>query len=564
MSTPLSPVGGRVLALLAVPLLWAVLAMPAAAQQVASWTSLAPSVEPYDNPFDELPYEQFEALRVILRADMVAAAGQVDTAMAEAAADARRLVEEAGLDVEYLFAQRELIMQRREEGALGVTTTHLDKTVMLDGYALPLRAEEGRVVEFLLVPWVGACIHVPPPAPNQIVHVDYPQGFEGWSQFTPIRIEGRLRHRPAEHDLFLVDGSRLIPASYAMEGAVIGGTPGEIVAAATATAGLSWYAHAQAKIADIFTTAMRNMDQGRSVGAVSLGVLIAFAYGLLHTFGPGHGKAVVISYFVGAGGSLRRGLVMGARIAVLHVLSAVVVVFLLDFAVRQATGAAPSDYRLIRLGSYALIVTIGLAMLWHALAAVWKPRATHAAVFALPGAGISSRQPPLAPPLGQPGLACTRVRRYDAPVGCAICAAAEAGAKGGGWIAAAVGVVPCTGALIVMLFGLANDLVVPAVMMVIAISVGMALAMSAIGVAAILGRNWTEARVAVTTERRLRFEAGARIAGAACVLAIGVTLFALTYAQTATAEGAQTATAEGAQQATVASSFTPVSQAAAN
>jgi nickel/cobalt exporter len=307
MSTPLSPVGGRVLALLAVPLLWAVLAMPAAAQQVASWTSLAPSVEPYDNPFDELPYEQFEALRVILRADMVAAAGQVDTAMAEAAADARRLVEEAGLDVAALFAQRELIMQRREEGALGVTTTHLDKTVMMDGYALPLRAEEGRVVEFLLVPWVGACIHTPPPAPNQIVHVDYPQGFEGWSQFTPIRLEGRLRHRPAEHDLFLVDGSRLIAASYAMEAGRDrrharrdrrrrhGNRRSVVVRTA------------QAKITDIFTTAMRNMDQGRSVGAVSLGVLIAFAYGLLHTLGPGHGKAVVISYFVGAGGSLRRG-----------------------------------------------------------------------------------------------------------------------------------------------------------------------------------------------------------------------------------------------------------------
>jgi nickel/cobalt exporter len=105
-------------------------------------------------------------------------------------------------------------------------------------------------------------------------------------------------------------------------------------------------------------------------------------------------------------------------------------------------------------------------------------------------------------------------------------------------------VVPCTGALIVMLFGLANDLVVPAVMMVIAISAGMALAMSAIGVAAILGRNWTEARVAVTPERRLRFEAGARIAGAACVLVIGATLFAVTFAQTPAAEsGLQAAVA---------------------
>jgi hypothetical protein len=38
----------------------------------------------------------------------------------------------------------------------------------------------------------------------------------------------------------------------------------------------------------------------------------------------------------------------------------------------------------------------------------------------------------------------------------------------------------------------------------------------------------------VTPERRLRFEAGARIAGAACVLAIGVTLFGVTYATPAT------------------------------
>jgi len=262
---------------------------------------------------------------------------------------------------------------------------------------------------------------------------------------------------------------------------------------------------------------MTNMEQGRSVGTVGLALLIAFAYGALHTLGPGHGKAVVISYFVGAGGSMRRGLVMGIRIAAMHVLSAVVVVFLLDFAVRQATGAAPSDYRLIRLGSYALIVAIGAAMLWRALAAVRAQRATEAE-------GRAQHH-----------------HHHDAHAGCAACAAAHAGSKGGGWIAAAVGVVPCTGALIVMLFGLANDLVVPAVMMVVAISAGMALAMSAIGVAAILGRNWTEARITATPAERIRFEAGARIAGAACVLVIGASLFAVTFAQTPVAEGRQQA-----------------------
>ena len=89
----------------------------------------------------------------------------------------------------------------------------------------------------------------------------------------------------------------------------------------------------------------------------------------------------------------------------------------------------------------------------------------------------------------------------------------------------AVGAVPCTGALIVMLFGLANDLVLPAILMVVAISAGMALAMAAIGVAAILGRNWAGERVAFEPYRRAWFEARARIAGAACVLVIGAVLF---------------------------------------
>ncbi|MBL4558383.1 MAG: hypothetical protein JKP98_18890 [Rhodobacteraceae bacterium] len=261
---------------------------------------------------------------------------------------------------------------------------------------------------------------------------------------------------PAEYDLFLVDGTTRVASSYAMEQAVIGGTPGEIVAADTAAADLSWFSAAQAKITEIFTTAMTNMEQGRTVGTVGLALLIAFAYGALHTLGPGHGKAVVISYFVGAGGSLGRGVVMGARIAAMHVLSAVVVVFLLDFAVRQATGAAPSDYRMIRLGSYALIVAIGAVMLWRAVAAVRMERVAGAADH-------------------------VHHHHSHAHAGCAACAAASDASRGGGWIAVAVGAVPCTGALIVMLFGLANDLVIPAILMVVAISAGMALAMAVIG-----------------------------------------------------------------------------------
>src|SRR5690606_18432104 len=43
--------------------------------------------------------------------------------------------------------------------------------VRIPGFMVPLEDTETRVTEFLLVPYFGACIHTPPPPPNQMVHV---------------------------------------------------------------------------------------------------------------------------------------------------------------------------------------------------------------------------------------------------------------------------------------------------------------------------------------------------------------------------------------------------------
>ncbi len=59
------------------------------------------------------------------------------------------------------------------------TVTALDGTkILLGGYPVPLETnEQGRFVEFFLVPYPGACIHVPPPPPNQIVLIRYAKGI---------------------------------------------------------------------------------------------------------------------------------------------------------------------------------------------------------------------------------------------------------------------------------------------------------------------------------------------------------------------------------------------------
>ncbi len=66
------------------------------------------------------------------------------------------------------------------------------KRVNLGGYVVPLDFDATTIKEFLLVPFVGACIHVPPPPPNQIVYVKAAKGFQIRSLFQPVYVTGRL------------------------------------------------------------------------------------------------------------------------------------------------------------------------------------------------------------------------------------------------------------------------------------------------------------------------------------------------------------------------------------
>ncbi len=82
--------------------------------------------------------------------------------------------------------------------------------VKLPGYIVPLdMSEDGRVTEFLLVPYFGACIHVPPPPSNQIVHATSELGVRVDELYQPFWIEGPLK---VEHAT-----SELADAGYRME-----------------------------------------------------------------------------------------------------------------------------------------------------------------------------------------------------------------------------------------------------------------------------------------------------------------------------------------------------------
>ena len=64
------------------------------------------------------------------------------------------------------------------------------KSVSLPGFVVPLEGDSEVITEFLLVPYFGACIHVPPPPPNQIVHVTIEGGVPIESLYDAIVVTG--------------------------------------------------------------------------------------------------------------------------------------------------------------------------------------------------------------------------------------------------------------------------------------------------------------------------------------------------------------------------------------
>jgi hypothetical protein len=75
------------------------------------------------------------------------------------------------------------------------------KRVRIAGYVTPIGFDGTRVTDFLLAPYVGACIHVPPPPANQIVMVTDAQGLDMTNLDDPVWIEGSLQVTPVSMDL---------------------------------------------------------------------------------------------------------------------------------------------------------------------------------------------------------------------------------------------------------------------------------------------------------------------------------------------------------------------------
>ena len=200
-------------------LLTAVFIAPAIAVQVRQlgWQDLIKKVE-FEDPFEALTQDQLSDLGLVARVRQLQAMGrQVGEATTKEVQEAALRLEKDRVDIDGLLAKRAEIIKLRQQRAYAVVEDLNGKQVRMPGYALPLEYSDKKITEFLLVPWVGACIHTPPPPPNQIVFVKVTEGIENRGRFTPVWVTGEMSVKAARKNLFLVDGSSGIDVGYSLQ-----------------------------------------------------------------------------------------------------------------------------------------------------------------------------------------------------------------------------------------------------------------------------------------------------------------------------------------------------------
>jgi nickel/cobalt transporter (NicO) family protein len=203
-------------------------------------------------------------------------------------------------------------------------------------------------------------------------------------------------------------------------------------------------------------------------------LLLAFGFGAMHALGPGHGKTLMAAYLVGSGGRIRQAVAVGGAVATMHTAS----VLMLGFVVLGATSVfAPERvYPWLGLGSGLVALALGAALLVTRIGR-WSDGATahpHAEHEHEHGPHTHSHATPDAPVLSRRGL-----------VGLAV----------------AGGILPSPTALVVLLAAVAAHRVGYGLALIAAFSLGLATALTVVGILALGARDVVQRRLSNRTAR---------------------------------------------------------------
>ena len=230
---------------------------------------------------------------------------------------------------------------------------------------------------------------------------------------------------------------------------------------------------------------------------------ICLVYGMLHALGPGHGKSIVVGYFIARRGRWRQGVALGAGITVTHTMSAVLLLLIL-YAIFKAT--VFSAFETGRIGieraSYALIMLTGVLLVVLAIRDVFKSHkgcGCCARMESAEGAVAESKLPPVA--------------RWREILG----------------VAAVTGIVPCPAVALIVLFCLLNSMVALSLLGALVICIGMTITNVAFGIAAVAFRKGID-KGSAHTHIATKIYTVATLAGGVIIFISGLLLFTNQFA----------------------------------
>ena len=189
-----------------------------------NWDDLVPKFPPLKHPFHQLTMQQLLDLEFLVSIDKRKEDGKISNvhAIFEKGVEVHHALTSQGLDVDRLIAAYNRWEKEIAKRNQMTNIKFQGQIVRIPGYALPLEHKDMGVKEFLLVPYVGACIHVPPPPPNQTVYVSLKEAYTVKDLYEPVWITGRLSIKTTNKSLSLVDGSAVIETAYMLDGITVG------------------------------------------------------------------------------------------------------------------------------------------------------------------------------------------------------------------------------------------------------------------------------------------------------------------------------------------------------
>lgn len=250
-------------------------------------------------------------------------------------------------------------------------------------------------------------------------------------------------------------------------------------------------------------------------GTAVLGLFgLSFAYGVFHAAGPGHGKAVISSYLVANQETWRRGVVLSFASSLLQAMTAIVLVGIAAVLLNASAKSMGDAVRWIEIVSYSLIALVGARLFWvkgRGFLAAWRTRSDAADEHAHGHCHGHDHHD------------------HDDHHGHSHGPEPRELAGRGGWrrglsAIVAVGLRPCSGAILVLVFALAQGLFWAGVGATVIMGLGTFITVAAIATLAVGARGLAARLAAQRAGTGVLFMRGLEVLAALLVMAFGLLL----------------------------------------